>query len=79
MPRRAAARIQRFAVVRFESQLDDPNLAVTVKEVLPTIQEADAEVARLNDLAKRRNWESIMYFRQATKVYPSGRRVEVKY
>jgi hypothetical protein len=65
------------AVVRIESHatvdrlMEDPNLFVTVKEVLPSAEEAEAKVARLNKL----NAGKAIYFSQTTRYFPGGRRV----
>ncbi len=37
-----------YAVVRLELDVATPDLAVAIKEVVPTLQEAEAKVQRLN-------------------------------
>ena len=49
----------------------------TVKEILPTEEEADAEAARLNELAANR--DDTWYFVQPGRYYPDGRGVEKGY
>jgi hypothetical protein len=77
MSGRSAVRMQVFAVVRFDLESRDPELAVTVKEVVPTLEEAQIEVARLNELVEGKS--RVRYFWQATRFFPEGRHVEVGY
>ena len=67
-------RVEVYAVVRVDHFLG-PSASlqdrVTVKEVLPDLEEAKAEVDRLNALATERDYE---YFWQYSRFYPSGRR-----
>lgn len=63
-------RIQVYAVVR----IDDGRLAednITVKEILPTMQEAFEEVERLNGLNSAKG---ARYFWQATRYFPEGKK-----
>jgi len=67
MPR---ARVPVYAIVRvdrFKRSIQDQ---VAVQAVLPSIEEARAEVDRLNAL---RDEESVIYFLRATRFYPDGR------
>lgn len=66
---------QVFAVIRiddFDTVVDKANihLRITVKEILPTQQDAVAEVERLNGLNEG---SEAHYFWQATRYYPNGR------
>lgn len=64
-------RIQVYAVVR----VDDSKLtedAITVKEILPTMEEASHEAERLNML---NGDKAVHYFWQATRYFPEGRKV----
>jgi hypothetical protein len=66
-------KVQVYAVVRLDDyqETDDPRLTVTVKEILPTLEEAEAEVARLNKLNEQKHCR---YFCQTTRFFPHGRR-----
>jgi hypothetical protein len=65
-----------YAVVRIDrfQQNRNPGVAlkdvITVKEILPTLEEAQAEVERLMALVKGRD---IIYFWQTTRFLPQGR------
>ena len=63
------------AVVRFDRYLlnatSDPAHLVTVVAVLPTREEADGEVARLNGL--READDGVFYFWTPARYYPDGR------
>lgn len=67
-------KIQVYAVVRldlFLENLENPERleqAVSVKEVVPTVQEAEAEVQRLN------SDKDVRYFWQATRYFPDRRK-----
>lgn len=50
-----APKIPVYAVLRLESDSADPELAVAIKEVVPTLQQAEAEVERLNRLNADKN------------------------
>jgi hypothetical protein len=72
-----AQKIQVFAVVRFDSSLVQSSLedinwdwAITVKEILPTREEAVREVERLNKLEAGKGSH---YFWQTTRYFPQGR------
>lgn len=67
----AAERIQVFAIVRLDGHLGVGEDAVTVKEVLPTLEDAEAEVTRLNELNKDKGAK---YFWRATRFFPEGRK-----
>lgn len=58
------------AVVRFDSEQVDPQSMFTVKEVLPTAEEALSEVDRLNEENRDRG---ATYFAQYTRFYSEGR------
>jgi hypothetical protein len=45
---------------------------ITIKEILPTLDEAEVEVKRLNALNSEKG---AYYFWQATRYFPDGRRV----
>ncbi len=62
---------QVYAVVRYEPSARTPQGAVTVKEILPTIEEAEVEVARLQQLARG----DAIYFWQTTRLYAGGRHI----
>ncbi|MBJ7610344.1 MAG: hypothetical protein JF887_13070 [Candidatus Dormibacteraeota bacterium] len=64
--------IQVYAVVRHDrfQQSADPQVAISVKEVLPTLEAAEAEVSRLRALQESKD---VDYFWQATRWFPSGR------
>lgn len=74
MGRDATEKAQLYAVIRVDfrgralSSLDDVRSAVSVKEVLPTLDEAQAEVERLNRL---NGGEDTQYFWQMTRLYPA--------
>jgi hypothetical protein len=63
-------RSQVYAVVRLDLDARTSHGAVTVKEVLPTQEEAEREVERLNGL---RSDHLTTYFWQATRYFPDGR------
>jgi hypothetical protein len=64
-------RVVVYAVIRLELDVANPDLAVAIKEVLPTVQEAEAEVQRLNLLNADKNCR---YVWRATRFFPDGRR-----
>jgi hypothetical protein len=71
--KRTLERLAVYAVVRYDHFLADdtsPETKVTVKEVLPSREEAEREVARLNLLNKGRGSN---YFWQYTRFLPKGR------
>ncbi len=63
------AKIQVYAVVRIDeySSIRD---SITVKEILPTMEQAEQEVERLNRLKRDKG---SFYFWQATRYFPEGR------
>ena len=67
-------KIQVYAVIRVDDYaiLED---SVTVKEVLPTMDQAAEEVERLNRLNKDKQAH---YFWQTTRYFPRGRKVETR-
>ncbi len=62
-------KIQVFAVIRIDRDqwTDD---AITITEIVPTIDQAVKEVERLNRLNKSKG---ARYFWQATRYFPEGR------
>lgn len=65
--------IEAYAVVRYDHYLGDDassEAKVTIKEVLPTREEAEREVDRLNALKAGRG---STYFWQYTRYFPQGR------
>lgn len=72
-----AQKVEAFAVVRIDDY-EGISLRerITIKEILPTIEEAEAEVARLNALPKRGNPE---YFVAGSKWFPEGRGARADY
>jgi hypothetical protein len=66
-------RIDAWAVVRYEPESTEPQIMVTVKEVLPSRAEAEREVERLQRLPEKP--ASVIYFLQHTRYYPQGRSV----
>ncbi len=62
-------RIPVFAVVRVD-EFASGDSAITIKEVLPTVEEAEHEVERLNKLQAGKECH---YFCQHTRYYPKGR------
>ncbi len=72
-----ARKVEAFAVVRIDDY-EGVSLQqrITIKEILPTIEEAVAEVARLNALPSRGNPE---YFVAGSKWLPDGRGARADY
>jgi hypothetical protein len=68
----AARRVQVYAIVRVDEGSAEPQVAITVKEVVPTLQEATREVERLNADAPT----GARCFCQMTRYYPGDRREE---
>lgn len=62
------AKIQVYAVVRIDEYLSGAD-AITVKEILPTLEQAEREVERLNRLNRDKG---SYYFWQATRYFPEG-------
>jgi hypothetical protein len=54
----------------------EPDIFVTVREVVPTLEEAKQEAARLNDLNAEKG---AFYFWQGTRFFPDGRGVQRGY
>ncbi len=69
MPRAQREITQVFAVIRIDRDRLTED-ALTIKEILPTAEQAREEVERLNALNKRRG---ARYFWQATRYFPNGR------
>jgi hypothetical protein len=65
----SARRVQVYAIVRVDDGRAEPQVAITVKEVVPTLEEATREVERLNAHAPA----GAHYFYQMTRYYPEGR------
>ena len=63
--------MQVFAVVRIDEGMSLPN-AVTVTQILPTLEEAQAEVARLSRINAGKG---VSYHWQATRFFPEGRKL----
>ncbi|WP_158542709.1 hypothetical protein [Lujinxingia litoralis] len=63
-----------YVVFRIDNYLKSKSLEhkVTIKEVLPTAENAEKETARLNELVE----PGVYYFWQSAKYYPNGRGVE---
>lgn len=61
-------KVQVYAVIRIDeySSIRD---SITVKEILPTMEQAEREVERLNRLNRDK---SSYYFWQATRYFPEG-------
>lgn len=70
-----------WAVVRrdrLESRFDptEPQVTITLREAVPTREEAEAEAARLNEI-NGDGW--CFYFAAPVRWFPNGRDVEVGY
>jgi hypothetical protein len=55
-----ARKVPVYAVLRLELNVADPDLAVAIKEIVPSLQEAEAEVERLNRINADRNCRYIL-------------------
>lgn len=64
-------KVQVYAVVRVDQSYPGDD-AITIKEVLPTIEQAVHEVDRLN---RENSNKGARYFWQATRYFPDGREV----
>lgn len=64
-------KIQVYAVIRVDASQSIED-AITIKEILPTIEQAVQEVERLNKL---NSVKGTRYFWQATRYFPEGRKV----
>jgi len=62
-----------YAVVRLDKYFENVEEQVAVQAVLPTIEEAEAEVRRLNET---RDPSRVVYFMRTTRYYPEGRGVD---
>lgn len=60
---------QVFAIVRLDRGEGMPEPRVTVKEVVTSLNIAEVEVARLNQI---NGDKSCVYFAQATRLFPDG-------
>lgn len=65
-----------WAVVRYDAYMTEDDLKVTIKAILPTREEAEAEVVRLRQLNTAAESH---YVYCSTKYYPDGRNVEIGY
>jgi hypothetical protein len=64
-------RQQVYAIVRLDEVISLPD-AVSVTQILPTLEEAEQEVARLTRL---NSGKGATYLWQATRFYPEGRKI----
>jgi hypothetical protein len=62
-------KVQVYAVVRVD-EFSSVKDSISVKEILPTMEQAEKEVERLNRLNRDRG---SYYFWQATRYFPEGR------
>lgn len=65
-------KLEVYAVVRIE-QRDSLEDGIAVKAILPTMEEAVSEVARLNELNKDKD---SYYFWRTTRYFPNGKGIE---
>ena len=73
MTNRHKGQEQVYAILRWEGDPRSesaPELLVTVKEIVRTLDLAAGEVARLNLLNEDKG---VRYWRQATRLFPDGR------
>ncbi len=63
-------KIEAHAVVRHDTWVEDITEAIYVVEVLPTREEAEAEIERLNRVSEMKRSR---YFYSPTRWYPTGR------
>ncbi|CAN5693254.1 hypothetical protein BH18ACI4_BH18ACI4_10220 [soil metagenome] len=64
-------KIHVYAIVRIDEYDEvSPEDAITIKEILPTMEEAIREVERLNNLQEAKHSH---YFWQLTRYFPKGR------
>ena len=73
--RQRARKVAVYAILRVELDVAQPDLAVAVTEVLPTPEEAEAEVQRLNRLNADKKCR---YVWRATRFFPDGRHPQDK-
>ena len=69
MPDRPKPRQQVYAVVRLDDFPSGGESCITVKEIVRSLELAQAEVGRLNALNAGKDCR---YFWQATRLYPAG-------
>ena len=72
MTNRYKEREQVYAIIRwdgFQGRSARPEALVTVKEIVRTLELAEAEVARLNALHKGKD---VHYWCQVTRLFPPG-------
>ena len=62
-------KVQVFAVIRIDNS-SHTDQDVTIKEILPTMEEATEEVERLNSINEHRGSR---YFCQPTRYFPAGK------
>lgn len=62
-----------YAILRIELGLVDPEQAVAVKEIVPTLEDAEVEVDRLNQVNANKRCKYVL---RATRFFPSGRQAE---
>ena len=70
--------VVRLDVAPIERVLKEPRLFITIKEVVPTVEEADSEVARLNELGPAQSGATV-YFAARARYFPEGRDVQRGY
>ena len=70
----ARGKVHVYAIIRYDADFRTPESRVSVKEVLPTLAEAKAEVERLNAVAP----QATTYFWQTTRFYPRGRNAQAQ-
>lgn len=67
----AAGRVPVFVIVRIDGYVSDLEEKIAIQSVLPSLEEARSEVARLNTLPGKR--EDVHYFCRTSRFYPGGR------
>jgi hypothetical protein len=72
MSKRHQPRVEVYAVVRLDHYLPVATLEerITIKEIVPTLEQAESEVARLTALVSD---DGSTYFSQYTRYFPDGR------
>ncbi len=65
-------KLQVYAVLRID-EFDSVEDSVAVTAILPTLEEAISEVARLNELNKDKG---AYYFWRTTRYFPNGKGIE---
>jgi len=65
-------KVQVYAVIRVDSNRSLVEDAIAVKEILPTVEDAEHEVERLTKLNQDKG---ARYFWQATRYFPAGREI----